>query len=763
MSKSFSPAAAHHPDVRAEDPDDVDGSKIRSKTPLQDPGRPQRSKTPVDGMGSPRSGPNNNNNNLNKFSGSNSHHRPDLDSSSGNMGRPPPGRPDFFPRYDPRFRDPRANDPFQRSYSSSNAHSGGMEDRWGRENVKPGQFRSRTPGPEMMTRGGPGPDYIGSGRPEMHRPKTPTAADMRSNGRPPFGGGPGIDFRGTPSGRFTPNPSSEQGRQYRHPYQDFGRSTNWPGDFPDSQHRRFEQYENPALNRSYTSDFPRLPSSFQSSNLGGGRPLAMRQSTSFESDQPAPSSITRVPRRPPPHPGTPSPSTPMLAPPRLHHQQDGIPEEEGGHVVEMDVTLHRQESGYGFRIIGGTEEGSQVSVGHIVPGGAADMDGRLRQYDEITHVDGNSVLNASHHRVVQLMTNAALNGRVTLSVRRVLGPESAESMSSIPQYPYDVVVSRRENEGFGFVIISSVNKPGARVDEFIGHIQENSPAARCGRLHVGDRILAVNGVDTSSMHHKDVVALIKDSGFSVALTVGPPPDDSSSSNSQKSSQGSNMNSPGYSADRPDMNINSWERNQPGLQRQRINSSQGSDDGSTGELYQVDLYRGSRGFGFSIRGGREFNAMPLFVLRIAEGGAAHLDGRLAVGDQILEINNISTERMTHTEAIEIIQSGGPSVRLLMRRTNKPPPIFEGLPSSPSGLFPPNIPPTSSSANGPISHSSPHMGRRQMQPQQQHHHHQQLPPPPPDLQLQDDDYYNYPPPPPPSSQAHPQQQVRFNTNY
>ena len=41
-------------------------------------------------------------------------------------------------------------------------------------------------------------------------------------------------------------------------------------------------------------------------------------------------------------------------------------------------------------------------------------------------------------------------------------------MSSIPQYPYDVVVSRRENEGFGFVIISSVNKPGARVDEFIG-------------------------------------------------------------------------------------------------------------------------------------------------------------------------------------------------------------------------------------------------------------------------------------------------------
>ncbi|CAG5135531.1 unnamed protein product, partial [Candidula unifasciata] len=130
-----------------------------------------------------------------------------------------------------------------------------------------------------------------------------------------------------------------------------------------------------------------------------------------------------------------------------------------------------------------------VSVGHIVPGGAADMDGRLRQNDEITHVDGCSVLNASHHRVVELMTNAALNGRVTLSIKRVLDPDLKTNESILPQYPFDVVVSRRENEGFGFVIISSVNKSGASVDEIIGHIQENSPAARCGRLHVGDRIL----------------------------------------------------------------------------------------------------------------------------------------------------------------------------------------------------------------------------------------------------------------------------------
>lgn len=30
-------------------------------------------------------------------------------------------------------------------------------------------------------------------------------------------------------------------------------------------------------------------------------------------------------------------------------------------------------------------------------------------------------------------------------------------------YPYDVTVTRRENEGFGFVIISSVNKIGSTI------------------------------------------------------------------------------------------------------------------------------------------------------------------------------------------------------------------------------------------------------------------------------------------------------------
>ena len=97
----------------------------------------------------------------------------------------------------------------------------------------------------------------------------------------------------------------------------------------------------------------------------------------------------------------------------------------------------------------------------------------------------------------------------------------------------------------------------------------------------------------------------------------------------------------------------------------------------GQYYAVELSRGGRGFGFSIRGGREFQSMPLFVLRIAVDGPAAADGRLRVGDQIVEINGVNTKNMTHADAIDLIKSGGTSVRLLVRRSNsggKVPPLI-----------------------------------------------------------------------------------------
>ena len=158
-----------------------------------------------------------------------------------------------------------------------------------------------------------------------------------------------------------------------------------------------------------------------------------------------------------------------------------------------------------------------MSIGHIVSQGAADRDGTILTGDEILAVNGESVIDASHRKVVTLMATAASRGTVSLTLCRRQPPD-VHNRSMELSFPYDITVTRREDEGFGFVIISSVTKAGST----IGRIIKGSPAERCGKLHVGDRILAVNNVDIKSLDHGSIVNLIKLSGYSVTLTIGPP-------------------------------------------------------------------------------------------------------------------------------------------------------------------------------------------------------------------------------------------------
>uniref|UniRef100_A0A9J7XPS7 Membrane-associated guanylate kinase, WW and PDZ domain-containing protein 1 n=1 Tax=Cyprinus carpio carpio TaxID=630221 RepID=A0A9J7XPS7_CYPCA len=187
---------------------------------------------------------------------------------------------------------------------------------------------------------------------------------------------------------------------------------------------------------------------------------------------------------------------------------------------EQDIFLWRKDTGFGFRILGGNEPGEPIYIGHIVKYGAADEDGRLRSGDELICVDGTAVVGKSHQLVVQLMQQAAKQGHVNLTVRRKTGyglakvdgempPSPASSHHSSTQapslteekrtpqgsqnslntvssgsgstsgigsgggggsnntvvpsaiQPYDVEIQRGENEGFGFVIVSSVSRPEA--------------------------------------------------------------------------------------------------------------------------------------------------------------------------------------------------------------------------------------------------------------------------------------------------------------
>uniref|UniRef100_A0A8C7PXM4 Membrane-associated guanylate kinase, WW and PDZ domain-containing protein 1 n=1 Tax=Oncorhynchus mykiss TaxID=8022 RepID=A0A8C7PXM4_ONCMY len=547
----------------------------------------------------------------------------------------------------------------------------------------------------------------------------------------------------------------------------------------------------------------------------------------------------------------------------------------GAEYQEVEVHLRRQKSGFGFRILGGDEAGQPVSpdtrekilIGAIIEKSPADRDGRLRPGDELIFVDGIPVAGKPHRYVIDLMHGAARNGQVNLTIRRRLqGPgepcpengrspgsvstqhssprsdftnvtypgnnaapptdamgtgstTDGEPTSSVQQPPSDVIIHRKESEGFGFVIISSLNRPetasAISVPHKIGRIIDGSPADRCGKLKVGDRILAVNSQSIINMPHADIVKLIKDAGLSVTLRIIPQEELSPSApSSQKQSpavtqQHSPQAQPSPTVGQPSPAVTQpspavtqpspaitqpsslthqspitqtpapppqiythdsrsevkarqdvkpdirqppfTDYRQPPLDYRHppvadyrqpptldyrhpplMDYRQLSTDPrhfpmpvphdyrqiqpQMPQVYQdfdfftVELEKSVKGFGFSIRGGREYK-MDLFVLRLAEDGPAIRNGRMRVGDQIIEINGDTTRDMTHTRAIELIKSGGRRVRLLLKRGTGQVPEYDSTspwdarPSASPSLSEVALPPDTLTMPSPSSHLTP----------------------------------------------------------
>ncbi|XP_039605239.1 membrane-associated guanylate kinase, WW and PDZ domain-containing protein 3a isoform X2 [Polypterus senegalus] len=393
-------------------------------------------------------------------------------------------------------------------------------------------------------------------------------------------------------------------------------------------------------------------------------------------------------------------SSPKLDPSEVYNKSRAMLETKPPNTKELDVFIKRkQDSGFGFRVLGGEGPDQPVYIGAIVPLGAAEKDGRLRAGDELVCIDGVPIKGKTHKQVLELMTTAARNGHVLLTVRRqVLYTEASEEngnpasdlllndsppviSSEIPTRlhvdPYDVLLQRKDNEGFGFVILTSKNKPPPGViPHKIGRIIEGSPTDHCGKLKVGDRISAVNGQSIIDLSHDSIVQLIKDAGNTVTLTVIPEEDHSGPPSHNSSAQQSpalHHRATGQISQRileDRLNIEAedrkevigdsiYQRSEPGgswVSGPKVSQSHG--------CIPVELDRGPRGFGFSLRGGKEYN-MGLFILRLAEDGPALKDGRIHVGDQIVEINGEPTQGITHTRAIELIQAGGHKAHLLLR--------------------------------------------------------------------------------------------------
>ncbi|KAI4800519.1 hypothetical protein KUCAC02_009661 [Chaenocephalus aceratus] len=203
----------------------------------------------------------------------------------------------------------------------------------------------------------------------------------------------------------------------------------------------------------------------------------------------------------------------------------------------------------------------------------------------------------------------------------------------------EVELRRRSGEGFGFVIASQeVNGAPSLLSHRFVTVRRGSPAARSGQIQPGDQLETVEGRAVGGLQHRDLAQILRRAGNTLRLSITP------RHHSSTVSEGA------------DLDIDS-----------RVMKGSRGRPKEESRFYSVDLDRGPTGFGFSLRGGSEYN-MGLYVLGLMEGGPAQRSNKIQVSDQLVEINGDSTSGMTHSQAVEQIRRGGHRIHLVLKKGN-----------------------------------------------------------------------------------------------
>ncbi|XP_077428309.1 membrane-associated guanylate kinase, WW and PDZ domain-containing protein 3 isoform X2 [Vanacampus margaritifer] len=223
------------------------------------------------------------------------------------------------------------------------------------------------------------------------------------------------------------------------------------------------------------------------------------------------------------------------------------------------------------------------------------------------------------------------------------GPETREDERGRPLRGFDVELRRKPGEGFGFVIASQ-DLENTKAASLLPHrfvtVRRGSPAAKSGQIRPGDRLEAVEGRSVLTLPHRELAQILRRAGNTLRLTIVPRPSTYSTSLSEPA----------------DYDLG-----------HRSRKGQRSRPKRDSRYYSVNLDRGPSGFGFSLRGGSEYN-MGLYVLGLMEGGPASRSQKMQVSDQLVEINGDSTAGMTHSQAVEQIRRGGHRIHLVLKRGN-----------------------------------------------------------------------------------------------
>ncbi|XP_076875045.1 multiple PDZ domain protein isoform X3 [Brachyhypopomus gauderio] len=376
----------------------------------------------------------------------------------------------------------------------------------------------------------------------------------------------------------------------------------------------------------------------------------------------------------------------------------------GTHWTHMEtIELVNDGSGLGFGIVGGKTTG--VIVKTILPGGVADLDGRLRSGDHILRIGDTDLYGLGSEQVAQVLRQCGNRVRLVISRAAV---EDTPPLPALPtvaeqqgceeeeQDVFDVSLTKN-TQGLGITIAGYVAEKNAEPSGiFVKSITAGSTVEQDGRIHVGDQIIAVDGVNIQGFTNQQAVEVLRRTGQTVHLKLArrgfrpedtPPPitpaaeDSNPSPSSARDSRLEHMeSSPGNSRNNSSavMAVDEWgSQSDPGeasrnlavimppcspdrkdgfklsaSEEEELMKKWQSSLGPSSEVIvvQVERFSENSGLGISL----EVADTHHYIRSVLPDGPVGTSGKLYSGDELLEVNGISLRGEPHKEVVRILK-------------------------------------------------------------------------------------------------------------
>ena len=278
----------------------------------------------------------------------------------------------------------------------------------------------------------------------------------------------------------------------------------------------------------------------------------------------------------------------------------------------------------------------------------------------------------------------------------------------------------RADKGLGLSIAGGLGSTPFKGDDegvFISRVTAGGPADEAG-LRVNDKVISVNGVTCVNVDHYEAVAILKAAGSTITMVIvrevtrlvpptGPapthcvPPPSLSPHNTPglpglpqlplsghppqplplsalPTHPAAPAHSPTYSTPPANMSMANPKLTHTSMSSipvsasSSLNTSRDTEDLVVRvEKIYTTLLRDTSGLGFSIAGGQgatpfKDTSESIFVSKITEGGTAMRDGKLAVGDKIVQINGVDVTDARHDQAVQMLTGLERFVRLVVER-------------------------------------------------------------------------------------------------